>query len=94
MAEGESQHYWGRRAGPRTMLGAGGIVHDGNCRHREMRPMGNGVPYRRSIWVAEGTGEPGKGVERGEERSICVLEGAKRSCADSNAYTISADLRY
>lgn len=53
----------------------GGLAHDGKCRYRERRPMGNGVLYVDgcSIWIAESTREPGKGVE--QKRSICVLEG-------------------
>lgn len=50
------------------------MMHDGKCRHPEKRPMGDGVPYRRSICFVGNCGAR-EGCGAGENSSSCVPEG-------------------
>ena len=73
MTLGESQACRARRAEPGTIEGVGGVVHDGKCRCRAKRAMGNGVLYRQTLNLAlENTGEREKSVEQ-ERRDPLVF---------------------
>lgn len=63
-----------------TIQGVGPVMHDGKCRHPEKRPMGDGVPYRRSICFVGSSAAPGKGVEQGRTVPVVFPKGRAELC--------------